>query len=320
MPKLMTRKDYIKKVGLFLVLTPLIAKVASAKTLFKGDTINLQDLTASEIVATNADKDLVTLPVATYPSLTELSYVKGVTSGVQGQLNSKLSGNQTITLSGNVTGSGATSITTTIANDAVATAKIADKAVTYAKIQDVTATRLLGRHSGTNGVAEEITLGTGLSFFGGSLNADQTGAGTATWGGISGTLSNQTDLNNELIASKKAVWTFNAQRIGDDGFLAAGFQQYVIIPYACTIKSWRIVSDVSGSVVVDIWKRAGTVPPDDTYSITGAEKPTLSSAQVASDTTLTTWTTSVSADDIIGWNIDSVSGINNFVITIEVEK
>jgi len=54
-----------------------------------------------------------------------LSYVKGVTSAIQTQLNGKqpsgsyLTGNQTITLSGDVTGSGATSITTTIANGAV---------------------------------------------------------------------------------------------------------------------------------------------------------------------------------------------------------
>lgn len=43
-------------------------------------------LTASEIVASNGSKKLVSLAVATYPSLTELSYLKGVTSAVQTQL------------------------------------------------------------------------------------------------------------------------------------------------------------------------------------------------------------------------------------------
>ena len=82
-------------------------------------TINFSGLTASQLLATDASKNLVSLDTATYPSLTEISYVKGVTSSIQTQLNSKLSGNQTITLSGDVTGSGATSITTTIANGAV---------------------------------------------------------------------------------------------------------------------------------------------------------------------------------------------------------
>jgi hypothetical protein len=51
--------------------------------------LNATSLTASELVGTNADKDLVSLAVATYPSLTELTYVKGVTSAIQTQLNAK---------------------------------------------------------------------------------------------------------------------------------------------------------------------------------------------------------------------------------------
>lgn len=45
--------------------------------------------TASEILITDASKNIVSAPVATYPSLTELSYVKGVTSAIQTQLNAK---------------------------------------------------------------------------------------------------------------------------------------------------------------------------------------------------------------------------------------
>ena len=47
-------------------------------------------LTASEILITDADKKIVSAPVATYPSLTELSYVKGVTSAIQTQLGTLL--------------------------------------------------------------------------------------------------------------------------------------------------------------------------------------------------------------------------------------
>lgn len=96
-------------------------------------------------------------------------------------------GDQTITLTGDVTGSGTDSFAATIANDAV----------TYAKIQDVTASKLLGRASGTDGVVEEIPLGTGLAFSAGVLNASAA-AGSADWGGIGGTLSDQTDLQGVL--------------------------------------------------------------------------------------------------------------------------
>jgi len=51
--------------------------------------LNLSGLTASELIATNASKTLVSLAVATYPSLAELAYVKGVTSSIQTQLNGK---------------------------------------------------------------------------------------------------------------------------------------------------------------------------------------------------------------------------------------
>ena len=43
--------------------------------------------TTNEIAYFTAARVLASLPVATYPNLTELSYVKGVTSGIQGQIN-----------------------------------------------------------------------------------------------------------------------------------------------------------------------------------------------------------------------------------------
>lgn len=46
-------------------------------------------LTASEILITDSSKNIVSAPVATYPSLTELAYVKWVTSAIQTQLNAK---------------------------------------------------------------------------------------------------------------------------------------------------------------------------------------------------------------------------------------
>ena len=63
--------------------------VAGAKT-FSIAPI-LSSLTASQILALDASNNIQSLPTATYPSLTELSYVKGVTSAIQTQINSKQS-------------------------------------------------------------------------------------------------------------------------------------------------------------------------------------------------------------------------------------
>lgn len=82
------------------------------------------------------------------------------------------SGDQTITLTGDVTGSGTGSFAATIAADSV----------TYAKMQNVTTARLLGRATAGSGDMEEITLGTNLSFTGTTLNA--TGGGSTAWDAI----------------------------------------------------------------------------------------------------------------------------------------
>ena len=91
-----------------------------------------------------------------------------------------LTGNQTITLIGDITGSGATSIVTTIAANAVTTSKIANTAVTFAKFQNINTNRLLGRSSAGSGSVEEISIGTGLSLSGGTLSASG-GGGNNVW-------------------------------------------------------------------------------------------------------------------------------------------
>jgi hypothetical protein len=80
---------------------------------------------------------------------TELGFVSGVTSSIQTQLNTKLSENQIITLSGDVTGSGSTSIVTTIANNVV----------TDAKIRQSVGYSVIGRSLSTTGNVANIVAG-----------------------------------------------------------------------------------------------------------------------------------------------------------------
>lgn len=62
-----------------------------------GTSITGSYLTASEMLITDGSKNIVSAPVATYPSLTELTYLKGVTSAVQTQINAKQAGDSTLT-------------------------------------------------------------------------------------------------------------------------------------------------------------------------------------------------------------------------------
>ena len=67
-----------------------------------------------------------------------------------------------------------------LASNAVATTNVIDDAITYAKLQNVTGSRILGRWTGTDGDAQEIQIGPGLSLSGGSLSASGSGFALAT--------------------------------------------------------------------------------------------------------------------------------------------
>ena len=90
--------------------------------------------------------------------------VSGTTSGTN-------TGDQAIVLSGDVSGSGSTGITTTIGANAVS----------YAKMQAISASSKLLGSSASGTAVEEITLGTNLSMTGSTLNAaGGGGSGTVT--------------------------------------------------------------------------------------------------------------------------------------------
>lgn len=90
---------------------------------------------------------------------------------------------------------------------------------------------------------------------------------------------------------------------------------YVVCPCSGVIDRWDIVADQSGSAVVDVWKVAGAIPTD-ANRIAGTEKLTLSAQQLASDTSLSSWTTAVTAGDVFGFELESVTTCTR--ITAEV--
>ena len=108
---------------------------------------------------------------------------------------------------------------------------------------------------------------------------------------------------------------------GAGSVITTGVKGYLRVPYACTINSVEIVANASGSIVVDIWRDTyANFPPVVGDSITGSAKPTLSSAQKSQSSTLTGWTTSLSAGDYLAFNVDSATTVSRVTLTLVVTR
>lgn len=176
--------------------------------------------------------------------------------------------------------------------------RIANDAITYAKIQNISAeSKLLGRGAGSgSGDTQEITLGTNLSMSGTTINA-ATGSGDPVLVGIT------IDGGGQVIST--------------------GVKGFLVIPLSGTITKATLLSTdasaTSGSIVIDVWMDTyANYPPANADSITASAPPTLSSANKSQDSTLTGWTTGVTAGHILGFNVDSATTVTRVTLTLEI--
>lgn len=105
---------------------------------------------------------------------------------------------------------------------------------------------------------------------------------------------------------------------GGGATITTGIKGDLRIPFACTINRATLLADQSGSIVVDIWKDTlANFPPTDADSITASAPPTITTDTDSEDSTLTGWTTSITADDILRFNVDSVTSCQR--VTVELQ-
>lgn len=107
---------------------------------------------------------------------------------------------------------------------------------------------------------------------------------------------------------------------GGASVITTGVKGYISMPVTGTWKKWRLLSTVSGSIVIDVWKDTyANYPPLVADTITASAKPTLSSVIKNEDSALTGWTTSFTAGDVIGFNVDSVTTVTKVTLSLEFE-
>jgi hypothetical protein len=187
-------------------------------------------------------------------------------------------------LTGDVTaGPGSGSEVATIANGAVTLAKIADAAAN---------SKLLGSGAaGAGNPYEELTLGTGLSMSGTTLNAT---------GGSANPL------------------TVGVTVDGGGSAITTGVKGYIQCPIAGTIASWTLLADQAGDVEFDVLLDDFASYPPTTSIVASAPPEIVSPADSATDSTLTGWTTAVTAGDVFGFEVVSAATIERVTLQLTV--
>jgi len=128
-------------------------------------------------------------------------------------------------------------------------------------------------------------------------------------------------LADSKFGTSSLVSSINFIIDGGGSAITTGVKGYIEIPFACTINQVTLLADQSGSIVVDIWKDTyANYPPTDADSITASAVPTISTATKSQDSTLTGWTTSISAGDILGFNVDSITTCERVTVSLKVTR
>ncbi len=103
--------------------------------------------------------------------------------------------------------------------------------------------------------------------------------------------------------------------------ITTGIKGDMEIPFDCTITSVRLFADQQGSIVVDIYKsNFSNFPPGAINTITSASKPTISNNSKYEDSTLTGWTSTITAGDVLRFTVDSVSTITRLTVSLTVTR
>jgi hypothetical protein len=121
------------------------------------------------------------------------------------------------------------------------------------------------------------------------------------------------------------VWTDQITSItfvfsGAGSPILSGYAGDLQIPFGCTITEAALVADQSGSIVLGISKSSYAGFPGSLTSIVASAPPTLSSQQKSVNSTLTGWTTSVTANDVLRFSVTSAAAVTNVTLTLKVKR
>jgi hypothetical protein len=197
--------------------------------------------------------------------------------------------------------------------------------VLLTNLPDLNASELLGRGSGSAGSPEPITVGANLLMSGRTLSATGGVTSTTLVAGYPGRDGRDGRSQLQITPAPTSYGTFGLTIDGAGAAITTGVKGFLSVPYDCTITSATLLSTdaaaTAGNIVIDVWKDLyANYPPTVADTITASAKPTLSSASSSVDTTLTGWTKSIKAGDVLGFNVDSAATVTRVTLMLGVRR
>ena len=142
--------------------------------------------------------------------------------------------------------------------------------------------------------------------------AVETELGTNPKGVFADVKTNLTELNKKAL-----IFIID----GGGAEIAVGEHGHLRIRFKCEIVKATLLANQTGSIVIDIWKDTyGNFPPTVADTITAAAKPTIAAGVKDEDGTLTGWTKTINAGDILAFNVDSAATIERVTLVLKVKK
>ncbi len=137
--------------------------------------------------------------------------------------------------------------------------------------------------------------------------------------------------DEDTLASNGTTWevitngtyfTINFIIDGGGETITTGIKGDIIVDVDATILGVTLLADQSCTMAVDIWKDTyANFPPDNDDSITDAgTTPTTSAGTKAQDGTMTSWTTTISAAEILRFNVDANDNATRMTVSIKCKR
>lgn len=195
---------------------------------------------------------------------------------------------------------------------AVGSSEITNNAVANGDLRQSAGLSVIGRSANTTGDVADVTGTDGQVL---RVSGTALGFGTIATAGIAA---------DAVTGAKQSVATryrtLNFVIDGGGSVITTGIKGDVILDFDCSVKSWTVLADQSGSIVIDVWKDSyANYPPTVADTITASAKPTLSSATKNQDTTLTGWTTAITAGQTLRFNVDSITTCTRVLVSLKLE-